>query len=1111
MSTGDALKTRTGKNPVAHLTKYELHHLVEHLEALGQNQQLHQLLALETSEGANAWYEVKESWDNAVSYAQDIERAWAVAEQQVTLPSRRGAAINTAIALQCRYALIIGSLNSLASNVPPEALTAFVEWNVWTPAQVLAAVHRIPKLEQRATALIAIAPALCPEHVNEILELVQEIATEDYAVEVLRRIAPHMPQNSWESALKMVRTMTNMGHTMALVRLYAFLPESIRAAAFEEAVDTARQIDNVVWRIQALTELASCLADNPDRRSLALNEALAVTVSVPNEVTRLKTFVAVAALTSGSQRQELVQAVLSKLDAIEDEYTQIIILAGLIQSLPNEEDRRSVFRRVLGVLKKHWCENLGPGAGLGAYLDGAEILGQLCSTLPGDCMPEVLATINSIEFSYMRAMALAEVAPFLPHDLLREALEATNWSEDGWELMAKPKAFYSIARRQAELGYCEEALHTVCQIEPKGWQASAFTITYASLPTTAFGSALHVARGISDPTARITALEEIIPYLSPDEQAEVCEELLPVWRLGLTPLATLAKLIPHLLPETRETALKDMLIEAQRIRDEGTRAQALMGFSRLLPAEGTAAELWGAVADLALTARWPHDRSEVLSQVLPRLSDHDRDSLLLGLLEEARQPDPHPHSPAAEESESDIATGLLVALSPHFSERMMARVVQFLWDTRGRYDPADLLVALAPNVPPKLLDDMAALVETGLTESGMDFSVAARVLIRLLPRFPEHQQVQLAQRLLQIVSRVKNEQAQAEILREALPAIPSGTLPEVVRLTEGLENETIRLRMLFELLPYSKGSSVAEILKMVRRLTSLEGRARALAIIALQLSGKQRDKVWRDAMGIIETIESQATRDQLLSQLALKLALFEHTQEALATARRIGVREKALWTLLELARHLSADDQELLLPEILQLAESTGDRRTLSSRLIHLASGMQGAGRSTIWRTVLHEAQTIDDDNDTIKLALRQLIPILPRSAMDEASAAIGNVGQAKREDGLYLASLWVSRMAELGTKARGLDEGFYQALMHMEDSSKREEALSWLTPQVCELPPQKLYPLWCECLHIASSRARGEVLGDLLSMAPIVAALAGAPVLRSIVHSIEDVGRWWS
>lgn len=41
-------------NPFAHLTAYELRHLVEHLEASGQDEELHRLLALETSEQHNA-------------------------------------------------------------------------------------------------------------------------------------------------------------------------------------------------------------------------------------------------------------------------------------------------------------------------------------------------------------------------------------------------------------------------------------------------------------------------------------------------------------------------------------------------------------------------------------------------------------------------------------------------------------------------------------------------------------------------------------------------------------------------------------------------------------------------------------------------------------------------------------------------------------------------------------------------------------------------------------------------------------------------------------------------------------------------------------------------
>jgi hypothetical protein len=126
-------------NPIAHLTEYELRHLAAHLEAPGRADDLHHLLRLEwvrtedvphIRQGlrgwldrllgrrrfrterhcTNAWYAAKEAVGDTAGYLADVQRAWRLANQS---------AESEAIVLQCRYALITASVNSLATNLPP--------------------------------------------------------------------------------------------------------------------------------------------------------------------------------------------------------------------------------------------------------------------------------------------------------------------------------------------------------------------------------------------------------------------------------------------------------------------------------------------------------------------------------------------------------------------------------------------------------------------------------------------------------------------------------------------------------------------------------------------------------------------------------------------------------------------------------------------------------------------------------------------------------------------------------------------------------------------------------------------------------------------------------
>ena len=108
------------------LDLYGLRHLAAHLEAAGREDELHRLMRLEWSvppgeqtsaRFENSWYTVHERVGDASGYLSDMGRAWQLAEKAYA-----GRQSSSAIGLQCRYALIVTSLRSLAGNIPP-ALT----------------------------------------------------------------------------------------------------------------------------------------------------------------------------------------------------------------------------------------------------------------------------------------------------------------------------------------------------------------------------------------------------------------------------------------------------------------------------------------------------------------------------------------------------------------------------------------------------------------------------------------------------------------------------------------------------------------------------------------------------------------------------------------------------------------------------------------------------------------------------------------------------------------------------------------------------------------------------------------------------------------------------
>ena len=146
------------------MDRYGLRHLVAHLEAAGREDDLHHLMRLEWSDHQgeqtrarfeNTWYTVHERVGDTSGYLNDVDLAWQLTEE--AFADRRS---SIAIGLQCRYALIVTSLRSLAGNIPPALLAALVEKGIWPGPQGLAYARQIQEPELRTKALAALAPHL---------------------------------------------------------------------------------------------------------------------------------------------------------------------------------------------------------------------------------------------------------------------------------------------------------------------------------------------------------------------------------------------------------------------------------------------------------------------------------------------------------------------------------------------------------------------------------------------------------------------------------------------------------------------------------------------------------------------------------------------------------------------------------------------------------------------------------------------------------------------------------------------------------------------------------------------------------------------------------------
>ena len=394
-------------------------HLTWHMEQGGCIDSIHQLLWEETESGKNGWHSKCESLGKTAIFVGDVARAWKWAESEYeTNPTR-------AIGLQCRYALITSSLNTMAGNIPPELIAALVEKKVWTTAQGLAYSRQVQSLPQRAEALSKLASYL-PEIWLEALEAARNISSEYLRADVLSAIAPHLPE-IWLEALEAARNISfESDRANVLSAIAPHLPENL----LPKALEAARNISFESDRANVLSAIAPHLPE-------IWSEALEAARNISDEHLRANVLRDI----TPHLPENLLPKALEAVRNISDEYLRANVLRDIAPHLPenllpkaleaarniSDEPQRA---RVLRDITLHLPENLLPKAlaaarNISSRSQQARVLSAIAPHLP-EIWSEALEAARNISSERDRANVLRDIAPHLPENLLPKALEAAR-------------------------------------------------------------------------------------------------------------------------------------------------------------------------------------------------------------------------------------------------------------------------------------------------------------------------------------------------------------------------------------------------------------------------------------------------------------------------------------------------------------------------------------------------------------------------------------------------------------------------------------------------------------------------------------------------------------
>nr|WP_293109092.1 hypothetical protein [Okeania sp. SIO2F4] len=228
-------------------------HLVWHFEKAGKIEEIHGLLAEESKNGTNGWYETCDRLGRMGIFINNVARAWELAE--VDWDEHR---LPQVVGLQCRYALITASINSLAAKLPADLLVALVKHDFWTPGQGLAYALQKPRLEDKVESLTKLVDYL-PENLkkqalSEVLAVVQQIKHESNRIEIFSTLADKLTPELLPEALAATRQIQKKSHR---AQALSALVDKLTPELLPEALDAARQIDTHRDRALILTALAN--------------------------------------------------------------------------------------------------------------------------------------------------------------------------------------------------------------------------------------------------------------------------------------------------------------------------------------------------------------------------------------------------------------------------------------------------------------------------------------------------------------------------------------------------------------------------------------------------------------------------------------------------------------------------------------------------------------------------------------------------------------------------------------------------------------------------------------------------------------------------------------
>lgn len=1068
---------------------YKMTYVFDHLARGGEVPLIHRILALEIpgDRRRNLCYTAYEHCGQVSTYLRAVRLAWRLAGKS-TDEARAIEQPTESIALEVRYALVVGSIVTMAASVPVPLLVSLVEQGVWTPQQALTFAQSIPSPRERTRALIGISAA-----------------------------DEQMRTTALRAALSLARQAVNpFARTRTLLGLAS---QDQLNAAVEQILRLVSAVNHRYTRFCVLLDAAEQL-DGPHRATL-LDEASVVARTIPNPRSREEALNRIGDLSSARSGlappplpgSVLVRAqmALSPAAVIDPPqvYEQILDLARAISSEESEEDdlppvsavpyelaepqRTTAVVQALDLARgvSHPVWRAKALIDLGSHLSGAE---------RNEALTGALDVINTITEPARRARSLAYLAPHLPSQERRRVIDLA----------------FSVAGRAEDPAAQVKAYIDILPLLVGPEREKALRGAFAA------------ARRLSDPYRRARALASMLPVASPRDRAGVVDEvfaLVSQISSGHSRARIYAGILEHIRVEARVAALTEALVAARAVKDPYRRSRALIALVPHLDGDPRRQAVLDEALEASMQVSGPYWQSRSLTRIVPHLPAAERHRILDLSLDAA-------HNVTDPDRRAEALTAIAALLPPD----LLHKALDVARTSGGRYWRIMAAASLLKHLP----EGHAAPVDahTLLQEAQLIRGPywQAKAVATLAPRLMEKERISALAGCLRAARVITDDDRHGQALVELFHVLPRELEAEAIEAVRGIVDDDGRRRALSSLLPHVHPSRHAQLMDLARETESFGTRAGILADLARVMSGSERSTAEQEAhrtamlvsdlderaetlaeicdvlppeprssaLSMIAKVQDPFQRVQLTARAAAHLPLRSRQHvcdEALAAVEDISDPMRRMQALELVFPGLSPTEQEKVLASLMSVVEflpAAHDRiRVLTALLAHVAS----PARDELLGHCFDLAMTVIEPYEQVNCLL-SLAPYARPAELEAILRWIPNVASTYGQ-ALLLAGIAPLLPPKLKDEALALAGG-------LENSTGRVWAIEALV--LAGRGGRSAWGSeWRAALESAALASHRSVLCLIaLADAPI-AECGGLQGVAACIDAIQAVEAWWA